>query len=88
MENSRYIQQLGTMLVGKCFLLKTQGAATIAGRIVSQMEGSSDFWVELLPLPPNSVSGDNLGYKIISAEVLRNATFFDEDWELNDKGGR
>ena len=40
------------------------------------------------PTPPNSVSGDNLGYKIISAEVLRNATFFDEDWELNDKGGR
>ena len=88
MENSRYIQQLSTMLTGKCFLLKTQGAATIAGRIVNQMEGSSDFWIELLPLPPNSASGDNLGYKIISADVLRNATFFDEDWELNDKGSR
>ena len=88
MENSRYIQQMGTMLVGKCFLLKTQGAATIAGRIVSQMEGSSDFWVELLPLPPNSANGDNLGYKIISAEVLRNANFYDDEWDLNDKGGR
>ena len=88
MENSRYLQQLGTMLSGKCFLLKTQGASTIAGRIVNQMEGSSDFWIELLPLPPNSASGVNLGYKIISADVLRNATFFDEDWELNDKEGR
>ena len=76
------------MLSGKCFLLKTQGASTIAGRIVNQMEGSSDFWIELLPLPPNSASGVNLGYKIISADVLRNATFFDEDWELNDKEGR
>ena len=76
------------MLTGKCFLLKTQGASTIAGRIVNQMEGSSDFWIELLPLPPNSASGVNLGYKIISADVLRNATFFDEDWELNDKEGR
>ena len=87
MENSRYLQQLGTMLSGKCFLLKTQGASTIAGRIVNQMEGSSDFWVELLPLPPNSTSGDNLGYKIISADVLRNATFYDDEWDLNNKAG-
>ena len=88
MENSRYLQQLGTMLSGKCFLLKTQGASTIAGRIVNQMEGSSDFWVELLPLPPNSTSNDNLGYKIISADVLRNATFYDDKWDLNNKAGR
>jgi hypothetical protein len=88
MENSRYVQQLATMLTGKYFLLKSQGTAAIAGRIANQMEGSSDFWVELLPLPPNSASGDNLGYRIISADVLRNATFYVDEWDLNDKGGR
>ena len=88
MENSRYLQQLGTMLSGKCFLLKTQGASTIAGRIVNQMEGSSDFWVELLPLPPFASNGDNLGFKIISADVLRNATFYDDEWDLDAKGVR
>lgn len=88
MENSRYVQQLGTMLTGKCFLLKAQGTTAIAGRILNQMEGSADFWVELLPLPPNSASGVNLGFKIISADVLRTATFYDEDWELSEKGGR
>ena len=55
---------------------------------MNQMEGSSDFWVELLPLPPNSTSNDNLGYKIISADVLRNATFYDDEWDLNNKAGR
>ena len=76
------------MLSGKCFLLKTQGASTIAGRIVNQMEGSSDFWVELLPLPPFASNGDNLGIKIISADVLRNATFYDDEWDLDAKGVR
>jgi hypothetical protein len=91
MGDNQYIQQLGAMITGKYFLLSSEQCASLAhkkgqglaGRVVNPIEGSNDFWVEVLPLPPFASSGNILGYRAIGADILRNAMFFDDEWELD-----
>jgi hypothetical protein len=92
MGDNQYFQQLGSMITGKYFLLSAEqcGAMALkkgqglAGRIVNPVEGSNDFWVEIFPLPPNASSGNVLGYRAISVDILRNAMFFDDEWALDE----
>jgi hypothetical protein len=92
MGDDRHFQQLSFMITGKFFLLSPEQCPPLAlkkgqglaGRVANHIEGSSDFWVEVLPLPPNAASGNILCYRAIGLDILRNAMFFDDEWALDE----